>query len=112
VRVPLAVLQAQQRDGSIPLGQRGGVQGNTAFCTLFLVHGGARSAFNKPPHGDQQDWNLHPRDLANLTKSLWSAYERPLHWQTSRSCRLPNGSRHQSWSSAVPKRWNVAKKRC
>lgn len=81
-RGALAVLQAQQRDGSIPLGQWGGPVGGTAFCTLFLVYGGAPVAFNKLQFGEQQDWNLNPRDLANLTKSLWAAYERPLNWQT------------------------------
>jgi hypothetical protein len=81
-RGALAVLQAQRRDGSIPLGHWGGPAIGTSFCALFLVYGGAPVAFNKLQYGDGQDWNLNPRDLANLTKSLWSAYERPLNWQT------------------------------
>ena len=75
-----AVLQSQQSDGSINLGY-GPVVG-TGLCTLFLVYGGAPVAFNKLQFGDGQDWNLNPRDLANLTKHLWSAYERPLNWQS------------------------------
>jgi hypothetical protein len=55
---------------------------NTCFCTLFLVYGGAPVAFNKLEYGKEQEWNLNPRDLANLTKELWSAYERPLNWQS------------------------------
>jgi hypothetical protein len=76
----LSVLGAQQADGSIPLGSWGHVP-NTCFCTLFLVYGGAPVAFNKLEHGKEQDWNLNPRDLANVSKELWSAYERPLNWQ-------------------------------
>ena len=48
-----------------------------SFCTLFLVYGGAPVAVNKLQYGKGQDWNLNPRDLANLSKALWSAYERP-----------------------------------
>lgn len=77
-----SVLAAQRRDGSIPMGQWGGPLGGTAFCTLFLVYGGAPVAINKLEHGTGQDWNRNPRDLANLSKHLWSAYERPINWQT------------------------------
>ncbi len=77
----LTILQSQQQDGSIPLGQWGGHVGSTAFCTLFLVYGGAPVAINKLQYGKGQDWNLNPRDLANLSKALWSAYERPINWQ-------------------------------
>ncbi len=76
----LTVLTNQRRDGSIP-GQYGTVI-NTCFCTLFLVYGGAPVAFDKLQYGDGHDWNLNPRDLANLSKYLWSAYERPMNWQT------------------------------
>ena len=78
----LAALQAQQRDGSIPLGHWGGPVGGTCFCTLFLVYGGAPVAVNKLQYGKGSDWNLNPRDLANLSKALWTAYERPINWQT------------------------------
>ena len=77
----LAVLSSQQPDGSIPLCQHGAHFG-TPLCTLFLVYGGAPVAFNKLEYGEGQDWNLNPRDLANLSKELWSAYERPVNWQT------------------------------
>jgi hypothetical protein len=76
-----AVLQAQRRNGSIPLGSWGGPAVSTSFCTLFLVYGGAPVALNKLQFGKDQDWNLNPRDLANLSKALWSAYERPVNWQ-------------------------------
>ncbi len=77
-----SVLRAQQPDGSIPLGSYGGVVCNTAFCTLFLVYGGAPVAFEKLEYGPGHDWNLNPRDLGNLSKHLWNAYERPLNWRT------------------------------
>jgi hypothetical protein len=77
----LTVLQAQRRDGSIPLGSYGGTEVCTSFCTLFLVYGGAPVAYNKLQFGKDQDWNLNPRDLANVSKALWSAYERPINWQ-------------------------------
>lgn len=78
----LAVLKAQTTDGVIPLGRYGGAVVGTSFCTLFLVYGGAPVALEKLQYGDGHDWNLNPRDLANLSKYLWSAYERPLNWQT------------------------------
>jgi hypothetical protein len=81
-RGSLAILQHQQRDGSIPLGRWGGTAVSTSFCTLFLVYGGAPVAVNKLQFGKDQDWNLNPRDLANVSKALWSAYERPINWQT------------------------------
>ncbi len=76
-----SVLAAQQSNGSIPRCRHGQAFG-TPLCTLFLVYGGAPVAFNKLQYGTRQDWNLNPRDLANLTKELWSAYERPINWQT------------------------------
>ncbi|MDP6524551.1 MAG: DUF4159 domain-containing protein [Kiritimatiellia bacterium] len=76
------VLKRQQRNGSIPMSGYGKTRVNTAFCTLFLVYGGAPVAFNKLQYAEDQDWNLNPRDLANLTKYMWSAYERPLNWHS------------------------------
>ena len=78
----MVALRAQRRDGSIPLGRWGGTIGGTSFCTLFLVYGGAPVAVNKLQYGEGSDWNLNPRDLANLSKALWTAYERPINWQT------------------------------
>jgi hypothetical protein len=78
----LVTLRAQQRDGSIPLGGWGDTAVRTSFCTLFLVYGGAPVAVNKLQYGKGSDWNLNPRDLANLSKALWTAYERPINWQT------------------------------
>ena len=74
------ILREQAPSGAIPGGYGDVV--NTSFSTLFLVYGGAPVAFNKLEHGSGQDWNLNPRDLANLTKHLWGAYERPLNWQS------------------------------
>jgi len=76
------VLSTQQSNGFIPLGQWGDQVVGTSFCTLFLVYGGAPVALEKLEYGEGQDWNLNPRDLANLSKHLWAAYERPVNWQT------------------------------
>ncbi|KKL47333.1 hypothetical protein LCGC14_2336590, partial [marine sediment metagenome] len=78
----LGVLGAQRPNGAIPVGRYGGGDINTCLNTLFLVYGGAPVAFNKLQYGQGHDWNLNPRDLANLSKYLWSAYERPLNWQS------------------------------
>lgn len=78
----LSVLKMQQGDGRIPHGRYGGPVCNTSWRVLFLVYGGAPVAFAKLEHGAGHDWNLNPRDLANVAKALWSAYERPLNWQT------------------------------
>lgn len=76
-------LTAQAADGSIPIGYTPVI--GTSLSTLFLVYGGAPIAMQKLQFGgeagDDQDWNLNPRDLANLSRWLWSAYERPLNWQ-------------------------------
>jgi hypothetical protein len=77
-RGALHVLTSQDRTGAI----RGEYQGvvSTSLCTLFLVYGGAPAAYQKLQFGAGEDWNLNPRDIANLTKHLWTAYERPLNW--------------------------------
>ena len=67
---------------SSDLSQWGAGAIGTSFCTLFLVYGGAPVAVNKLQYGKGSDWNLNPRDLANLSKALWAAYERPINWQT------------------------------
>jgi hypothetical protein len=81
-RGALTVLGRQQAKGEISLGRWGGPVVSTSFCVLFLVCGGAPVAFNKLEYGKGQDWNLNPRDLANLTRGLWPAYERPLNWNS------------------------------
>lgn len=73
-----SVLRVQRPDGAIPLGYTEEI--GTALSTLFLVYGGAPPAFAKLRHGKGSDWNLNPRDVAHLTRRLWSAYERPLNW--------------------------------
>ena len=74
------VLGQQNADGSIP-NSYSPVLG-TAFSTLFLVYGGAPVAMNKLEFGTGRDWNLNPRDLAQVSKHLWTAYERPLNWHS------------------------------
>ncbi|MFN3201135.1 MAG: DUF4159 domain-containing protein [Bradymonadia bacterium] len=75
-------LSQQRTDGSIPIGYTPEI--GTALTTLFMVYGGAPTAFAKLSHGvegaDSTAWNPNPRDLANLSRALWSAYERPLNW--------------------------------
>ena len=78
----MQVLQRQASNGSIPMSGHGGTVGQTCFSALFQVYGGAPVAFNKLEYGSDQNWNLNPRDLANLTKFMWSAYERPLNWHS------------------------------
>lgn len=75
-----AALRAQRVDGAFPLGY--GDEIGTALTTLFLVYGGAPPAFAKLQYGEGDDWNLNPRDVANLTRRMWQAYERPLNWHT------------------------------
>ncbi len=75
-----AALRAQRVDGAFPLGYSDEI--GTALTTLFLVYGGAPPAFAKLQHGEGDDWNLNPRDIANLTRRMWQAYERPLNWHT------------------------------
>ena len=75
-----SIFGAQRQDGAIPLRGYGNTRINTAFATLFMVYGGAPVAFNKLDYGEGQSWNLNPRDIANVTKHLWEAYEQPLNW--------------------------------
>lgn len=77
----LNILKAQRGDGSIPLSQWGGGSISTSFCTLFLVYGGAPVAIQKLQYGEDDNWNRNSRDLANLSKELWSLYEKPVNWQ-------------------------------
>ena len=82
-RGALTVLTRQGRFGEVAnMAGHGDAVVKTAFCTLFLVYGGAPVVFNKLEYGAGQDWNLNPRDLANVAKHLWSAYERPLNWHS------------------------------
>ena len=81
-RGALSVLKRQGARGEISTGGHGDIVCKTSWCVLFLVYGGAPVAMNKLEYGGGSDWNLNPRDLANLSKHMWSAYERPLNWQT------------------------------
>ncbi len=73
-------LAVQQADGSFTLGYTAEI--STALTSLFLVYGGAPVAMQKLEWGEEGKWNQNPRDLANLTRWLWSAYERPVNWQS------------------------------
>lgn len=76
------LLRLQNADGSFNTSGHGGSIAQAGFNVLFLVYGGAPVAFNKLQYGNGINWNRNPRDLATLTHSLWSAYERPLNWQS------------------------------
>lgn len=78
----IAALSRQAAGGNFGSIGHGNDVVKTAFSTLFLVYGGAPVAFNKLEYGQSQDWNLNPRDLANLSKYMWNAYERPLNWNS------------------------------
>jgi len=77
-----SLLPLQQTNGSFSIQGHGGQIVRNSFAILFLVYGGAPVAYNKLEYGDDRQWNLNPRDLANLSKYLWSAYERPLNWHS------------------------------
>jgi hypothetical protein len=78
----LVALKLQRRDGCFTTTGFSDDINHTALTVLFLVYGGAPVAYNKLEYGKDQDWNNNPRDLANLSKFLWSAYEAPLNWQS------------------------------
>ena len=52
----------------------------TCFTTLFLFKGRAPILFNKLQF--KGDWNMHRRDIANLTAYFERIKEQPFHWQT------------------------------
>ncbi|MCK5805386.1 MAG: DUF4159 domain-containing protein [Lentisphaeria bacterium] len=76
------LLKLQNANGSFNTHGHGGAIAQAGFNVLFLVYGGAPVAFNKLQYGNDANWNRNPRDLATLASSLWSAYERPLNWQS------------------------------
>lgn len=64
---------------------------DTAFAILTLARGLAPIAISKldyiGPTGDARssaDWNLRPRDIANLTRFMGRAMEREINWQIVR----------------------------
>jgi hypothetical protein len=52
---------------------------DTCFATLFLYKGRAPVLYNKLQF--KGDWNMHRRDLANLTTYLEQKLEQRFHWQ-------------------------------
>ncbi|HUX01751.1 MAG TPA: DUF4159 domain-containing protein [Phycisphaerae bacterium] len=52
---------------------------NTCFALLFLYKGRAPVLFNKLEF--KGDWNMHRRDLANLTHYIERTKEQMFHWQ-------------------------------
>ena len=68
-----AALKNQQPNGSW------GTIPDTCFAALFLHKGRAPILFNKLQY--KGDWNLHRRDIANLTAYIERVKEQPFHWQ-------------------------------
>ena len=52
---------------------------DTSFALLFLAHGQHPVLFNKLKYPGS--WNCRPRDLANFTRWISVAFERPVNWQ-------------------------------
>jgi hypothetical protein len=52
---------------------------DTCFALLFLYKGRAPVLFNKVQFDG--DWNMHPRDVANLTRYIEQTQGQPLRWQ-------------------------------
>lgn len=74
------LLAHQGPDGGFQMTR--GITASTSLSALFLVYGGAPVAFAKYAwDAEPGHWNLHPRDLANLSAALWGAFEQPLNWQ-------------------------------
>ena len=67
------LLREQQGNGSW-----GGLP-DTCFATLFLYKGRAPILYNKLQF--KGDWNMHRRDVANLTTYLEQKLEQMFHWQ-------------------------------
>jgi type II secretory pathway pseudopilin PulG len=66
-------LKNQQPNGSW------GTIPDTCFSALFLYKGRAPILFNKLQY--KGEWNLHRRDIANLTAYIERTKEQPFHWQ-------------------------------
>jgi len=71
------IVNCQRPDGAW-MGGLGPVA-DTCFCLLFLYKGRAPILFNKLQY--KGDWNLHRRDIANLTAYSERVKEQPFHWQ-------------------------------
>ena len=76
------ILKDQKADGSW------GTLSDTCFSILFLYKGLAPILFNKLEFkdayknvADQNDWNNHRRDIANLTAYIEKQKEQMFHWQ-------------------------------
>lgn len=63
----------------------GGSVNDTAFAIITLARGRAPIAMSKLDYSDsastQQDWNLRPRDAANLTRFMGKSMEREVNFQ-------------------------------
>ncbi len=84
------LLREQMKDGSWRVSSGGDFVGplaNTCFGLLFLSRGRAPGVMNKleylAPVGAKVEaqWNLRPRDAANLARWIGRASERDLNWQ-------------------------------
>ncbi len=65
------LLNLQEPDGSFR-GGRWGPDVSASYALLFLVRDQGPVMFNKLEHEPRDDWNNHPRDLANLTEWISS----------------------------------------
>lgn len=62
------------------LGGKHGGDVQAAFYLLFLARGRVPVTFNKLERPGT-DWDVAPRDIANLTRYLIKEYEKPMAWQ-------------------------------
>ena len=56
---------------------------STSFALLFLAKGRRPVLLAKLKHGDNQQWNAHRSDVANLTRFVESRWKRDLTWQVT-----------------------------
>lgn len=63
------------------LGGEYGGDVQAAFYLLFLARGRVPVTFNKLDRGPDTDWDIAPRDIANLTRHLITTLEQRMAWQ-------------------------------
>jgi hypothetical protein len=85
------VLKHQRGDGSWNGGL--GPIPDTCFAALFLYKARAPVLYNKLQY--KGDWNLHRRDIANLTAYCERVKEQPFHWQIV-GLQVPVGELHDA----------------
>lgn len=101
-----ALLQRQAADGSWGGDYAGDNEINTAFALLVLSRGRAPVMVNKlqfdlvPKRSTAAtrpaDWNLRPRDIANVTRWVEERTERRLNWQSVKLSAAPVDDLHDA----------------